>query len=89
MNNLEKQVLEDLSLSVPYFKYNNGIAYEVSSSANGIEFSYTSNNELTTYSVTENKLSVSLIDKIMSVLKERLDLEIENNKLSWYYEKIV
>ena len=89
MNNLEKQVLEDLSLSVPYFKYNNGIAYEISSSCDGVEFCYTSNNELITYNLKKKKLSISFISKIMNILKERLDIEIENNKLSWYYEKTV
>ena len=82
----ETDLLNKISIEPPYFKYNNGIAYEATASLDSIEFTLDDNSTLVTYCTEKLDVSTEFINAVFEILEDRLKLEIENNKLSWYNE---
>jgi len=84
MENLK--LYETIATALPTFEYINGIAYEISVNADDIELSLNKSGTLGLQCKKKMKLTTELISSIMDVLEDRLNKEINNNKMSWYYD---
>ena len=82
----EQELIQELKISIPEFKYKNGVAYELSLSAKDIVFTFNEGDELTLYSLYDIEISYQLIDSVTVLMKDRLDNESSSNKMNWYYK---
>jgi hypothetical protein len=79
-----KDILDKISITVPEFLYNNSIAYEITVETDEVLLSLTRNGTLSIQGAKKMQLSTEFISEVMILLEERLDKEIERNKVDWY-----
>ena len=84
MENLK--LYETIATTIPTFEYIDGIAYEINVNTESVELSLNRNGTLTIESVDKIKLSTDIISELMILLEKRLNKEVYNNKMNWYYE---
>jgi len=80
------RLYETIATTIPTFEYLNGVAYEININADDIELSLNRNGTLGLQCKKKMKLTTELISSIMDILEDRLNKEVDNNKLNWYYE---
>lgn len=79
-----KDFLYNVSVSVPEFLYNNGIAYEMIVETEELILSLTRSGVLSIEGAKDMIINTDFIEDLMKILEERLDKEIERNKVDWY-----
>ena len=80
------KLYETIVTALPTFEYIDGIAYEIIINTESIELSLNRNGTLTIESVNKINLSTDIISELMILLEKRLNKEVYNNKMNWYYE---
>ena len=84
----EEEIFNELSMCVPIFEYDNGVAYNIAVNSDLISFTYTNTGELSVYSLGRCYLATNLIFKVIDMLELKLEEEISSNKLNWYCKYI-
>jgi hypothetical protein len=84
MKNLK--LYETIATTIPTFEYINGIAYEITIDVDNVQLSLNRNGTLGLQCKKKMQLSTEIISSIMNILEQRLNKEVDKNKLNWYYE---
>lgn len=84
MKNLK--LYETIATTIPTFDYINGIAYEITIDVDNVQLSLNRNGTLGLQCKKKMELSTEIISSIMNILEQRLNKEVDKNKLNWYYE---
>ena len=80
------KLYETIATTIPTFEYINGVAYEITIDADNMQLSLDRNGTLCLQCKKKMELSTELISSIMNILEQRLNKEVDKNKLNWYYE---
>ncbi len=80
------KLYETIATTIPTFEYINGVAYEITIDADNMQLSLDRNGTLGLQCKKKMELSTELISSIMNILEQRLNKEVDKNKLNWYYE---
>ena len=80
------KLYETIATTIPTFEYINGVAYEITIDADNMQLSLDRNGTLGLQCKKKKELSTELISSIMNILEQRLNKEVDKNKLNWYYE---
>ena len=87
MTSEERKLMDEIQLSLPIYKYDNGIANAMVISHPKINLTLNDNKCLSITSYSSAKLTPSFINEVHQYMLSSVELQAESNKKSYYYER--